>query len=357
MEVFTLIVNIVNNSSIELMKNVYAGCAEVYVSSISYTLFGLSIVIWGFLKIRGDWNRNDLFKGMFFCLVFVIIQASLSSFENYQSALRIFKLPSYWFNAGVSAFSGGSFNLDEMVNVQIHTINDNFQHMYDEGGITDPMPWILGGAYWIIGMMFLVILIVMTILSQFMANVILSLGALVLPLVIWKETKGIFFSWLKLYIGLSLWSPFAILLGGIPTSVMQNIKQGNILIANGEALVHTALISIVLMLFSIFLLTKIPSWVSTIIGNADSSSGGSGLSGLTAGSMLAVTRMLKGGGAGIASKMEGSSLGNAVLGGIGHTFGGKSGEKLAQWGGSKLGQGLKSLSDKFRGADTPHISK
>ncbi|SQC36280.1 Type IV secretory pathway, TrbL components [Helicobacter fennelliae] len=357
MEVFKLIVNIVNGSSIELMKNVYAGCADVYVSSIAYTLFGLSIVMWGFLKIRGDWSRNDLFKAMIFCLIFIIVQASLSSFENYQTALNIFKIPSYWFNAGVSAFSGGSFDLEGMVNLQMNTINTNFGYMYDEGGITDPMPWILAGLYWLIGMAFLIILIVMTVLSQFMANIILSLGALVFPLVIWQQTKSIFFSWLKLYISLSLWSPFALLLSGIPTSVMQNIQQGNILGASGEALTYTALISIVLMLFSIFLLTKIPSWVSTIIGSADSSGSGSGLAGLAAGSMLAATRAMKGGAAGITSKLEGGSLGNSILGGIGQAIGGKTGEKAAQWGGSKLGQGLKTITDKFRSSDTPHISK
>jgi len=357
MDIFTLIVNIVNTTSIELMKNVYAGCADVYVSSIAYTLFGLSIVIWGFLKIRGDWSRSDLFKGMIFCLIFIIIQAALSSFENYQTALNIFKIPSYWFNAGISAFSGGSLDLEGMVNIQMNTINNNFNYMYDEGGITDPMPWILGGIYWIIGFAFLIILIVMTVLSQFMANVILSLGALVFPLIIWRQTKSIFFSWLKLYISLSLWSPFALLLSGIPTSVMQNIQQGNILGASGEALTYTAMISIVLMLFSIFLLTKIPSWVSAIIGSVDSSGSGSGLAGLAAGSMLVATRTMKGGAAGVMSRLEGSSLGNSVLGGIGHAFGGKTGEKVAQWGGSKIGESLRTLGDKFRGSDTPHIAK
>lgn len=348
MDVFTLIINIVNSISIELMKN-------VYISSISYILFGLSIVIWGLLKIQGDWSRSDLFKGMMFCLVFIIIQASFSSFENYQSALRIFKIPSYWFNAGVSTFSGGSFDLEGMVNLQLSTINHNFSHMYKKGSGADPMPWILGGLYWIIGMIFLIILIVMTVLSQFMANVILSLGALVFPLVIWQQTKGIFFSWLKLYV--SLWSPFTILLGGIPASVMQNIKQGYILISDGEALFYTALISIVLMLLSIFLLTKIPGWVSAIIGTADNNDGGSGLVGMAAGSILIASRMMKGGSAGIMSKMRGASAGSAILGGLGHSVGDKAGEKVAQWGGRKIGQGLKALSDKFRGADTPHIPK
>lgn len=357
MDVFTLIVNIVNGASIELMKNVYAGCADVYISSISYTLFGLSIVIWGFLKIRGDWSRSDLFKGMMFCLVFIIIQASLSSFENYQSALRIFKIPSYWFNAGVSAFSGGSFNLEKMVNLQMNTIDHNFESIYSKGGLTNPMPYMLAIIYWLIGMVFLMILIIMTVLSQFMANVILSLGALVFPLVIWQQTKSIFFSWLKLYVSLSLWSPFAILLGSIPASVTDHLKKGDMLSANNEALTEVVLISVVLMLFSIFLLTKIPGWVSAIIGTADNSGGGSGLAGMAAGSMLVASRMMKGGSAGIMSKMRGASAGSAILGGLGHSVGGKAGEKVAQWGGRKIGQGLKALGDKFRGADTPHIPK
>ena len=213
-------------------------------------------------------------------LLFVFIQASLSSFENYQSVLSVFKIPSYWFNAGVSSFSGGSFNLESMVNVQFSTINYNFEVMWDKGGFTNPLPIVLSGVYWLVGFMFLIVLIVMTVLSQFMANVILSLGALALPLVIWQPTKSVFFSWLRLYISLSLWAPFALLLSGIPTNAIQNIQQGYILTAKSDTLIYAALVSIVLMLFSIFLLVKIPAWVSAIIGSGDSDGTGSGLVGL-----------------------------------------------------------------------------
>lgn len=346
-----LIVNLVNTTGNQTLVNVYQGCASVYVNSLSYTLFGVSLTIWAFLKIKGDWSRNDLFKGMMWISIFIIIQVSLSSYENYMGVLSIFKIPYQWFSVAVSAFGGGT-DLETMIGTQWKLVWDSSARIFNLGGITEPSMWILAGIYFIVGLAFMIALVVMTILSQFMANIILSLGALVFPLVCWSQTKSIFVSWLKMYIGLSLWSPFALLLNSIPSSVTKHITQGQILIANNDDLAEIAIVGLVLMIFSIYLLTKIPGWVSAIIGSAESSGGGSGLAGLTNAGLFTGGRMLTGLGQYAKNRAEGQSKGLSSIGAIGGAILGEHGNAIAQSAAKKV-----ASAGQFIAKHTPFVGK
>lgn len=302
-----LIVNLVNTTGNQTLVNVYQGCASVYVNSLSYTLFGVSLTIWAFLKIKGDWSRNDLFKGMMWISIFIIIQVSLSSYENYMGVLSIFKIPYQWFSVAVSAFGGGT-DLETMIGTQWKLVWDSSARIFNLGGITEPSMWILAGIYFIVGLAFMIALVVMTILSQF--------------------------------------------LNSIPSSVTKHITQGQILIANNDDLAEIAIVGLVLMIFSIYLLTKIPGWVSAIIGSADSSGGGSGLAGLTNAGLFTGGRMLTGLGQYAKNRAEGQSKGLSSIGAIGGAILGEHGNAIAQSAAKKV-----ASAGQFIAKHTPFVGK
>lgn len=358
-----LVVNLINSTGNQTLQNIYQGCAGLYTSSIVYTLFGISFTIWLFLKIKGDFSRADMFKAMVWLVIFILVKVILSSYENYMDSLGVFKIPYYWFSLGVSEFNGGSTDLEVMISTQWRMVKDNSDRIFDLAGWSEMSLWFIGAAYFLVGLVFMIAFVIMTVLSQFMANVILSLGALVFPLVCFSQTRSIFFSWLKLYIGLSLWSPFAVLLSSIPNSVTKYMQQGQILIANSGDLAEVALVGIVLMMFSIFLLTKIPGWVSAIIGSADSSGSGTGLAGAINNGAFIGTRMLAGMGQYAKNRADGQSIKAAATGAMGAMFGGEHGNHAAQGAGraalkaSRAAKGWVSDSaNKFRGKDTPHTT-
>lgn len=75
--VFTTAVNIVKETGNAVVANVYGAIGDLYSNNIAYTFLGLSVVIWVFMKLKGDgFSRDDLFKAMIWVVIFIVIKAS-----------------------------------------------------------------------------------------------------------------------------------------------------------------------------------------------------------------------------------------------------------------------------------------
>lgn len=324
------LVNIVNQTGNVVVANIYNGIGNLYSHNIAYTLLGLSITIWAFLRIKDNgFNKDDIHKAMIWISVFIIIKVALSSYETYKDFLCIFQLPYKWVSAGVSAY-GTAGNADAIINHFWKIAIDTGKGYAENLGWTDIGEWIILGLFLALALIVMIAICVMTILSQLMATILLSLCALVLPLICWSQTRSIFFSWLKLYIGMSLWAPLAILASGLPQSALDQITTiGGGQKYNTETM-SVLIIPSVMCIFALFLLTKIPAWVSAIIGSADSSSGGSGLAGLASAGGMAMKRMAEGGKAYQEARKGGKGIGASIGAGVGTAVGGKLGGAATQ---------------------------
>ncbi|WP_230197914.1 hypothetical protein [Helicobacter cinaedi] len=187
------------------------------------------------------------------------------------------------------------------------------------------------------------------ILSQLMATMLLSLCALVLPLICWKETRSVFFGWLKLYTGMSLWAPLCLLPSALPQSALAQLQA---LSSPTNDNAHLLIVPMVVAIFALFLLTKIPAWVSAIIGSADSSGGGSGLTGLASAGGMTMKRIAEGGKAYQEARKDGKGIGASIGTGVGTTLGGSMGGAI----GGTIGDAAKKVG-RFLAKSTPHIGK
>ncbi|TLD79953.1 hypothetical protein LS68_008930 [Helicobacter sp. MIT 05-5293] len=352
--VFTTVVNIVKETGNAVVANVYGAIGDLYSNNIAYTFLGLSVVIWVFMKLKGDgFSRDDLFKAMIWVVIFIVIKASLSSYQNYRDFISIFQLPYKWASAGVSAYGNAgnvSANIDYFWGVVNDTSNAYMEAIKQEEG---KFGFHLGDrlivvAFLIVSLVLMIAVIIMTILSQFMATIILSFCALVLPCLCFSQTKGVFFGWLKLYIGMSLWAPLSIVVMGIPQSAITRVE---LIKTENTSDIYVLLIPIVMSIFAVFLLTKIPAWISAIIGSADSSGAGSGLAGLASAGGFAANKIIAGVKGSTKADKKGESGGNTLGANV---SGGKTDAKSRSNLGENTGKGGEQLvKDGFKASATP----
>ncbi|WP_300450673.1 type IV secretion system protein [uncultured Helicobacter sp.] len=347
--IFEIIVNLLKQTGNTIVANIYNAIGDLYSNNIAYTLLGLSLVLWAFMRIKGDgFSKDDMFKAMIWISVFIVIKVALSSYQNYMDFLRIFQLPYKWVSAGVSAY-GTAGNSSALVNNMWSIVSDTASKYAEAISWKNLAAWAILGLFLAAMLILMIAIVVMTILSQLMATMLLSLCALVLPLICWKETRSVFFGWLKLYIGMSLWAPLCLLPSALPQSALAQLQA---LSSPTNDNAHLLIVPMVVAIFALFLLTKIPAWVSAIIGSADSSGGGSGLTGLASAGGMAITRILEGVKEGQKIFGQGKGIGSSIGAGLGTAVGGSMGGAI----GGTIGDAAKKVG-RFLAKSTPHIGK
>ncbi|WP_334087783.1 type IV secretion system protein [Helicobacter typhlonius] len=355
--IFEIIVNLLKQTGNAIVANIYNAIGDLYSNNIAYTLLGLSLVLWAFMRIKGDgFSKDDMFKAMIWISVFIIIKVALSSYQNYMDFLRIFQLPYKWVSAGVSAY-GTAGNSSSLVNNMWSIVSDTASKYTEAISWKNLAAWAILGLFLLAMLILMIAIVVMTILSQLMATMLLSLCALVLPLICWNQTRSVFFGWLKLYIGMSLWAPLCLLPAALPQSALAQL-QALSNPTNDNA--HLLIVPMVVAIFAIFLLTKIPAWVSAIIGSADSSGGGSGLAGLASAGGMAITRVLEGVKGGQKAFGQGNGIGGSIGAGLGTALGGNTGGAIGGTIGDLASKGVGAAAKKvgrFLAKSTPHIGK
>ncbi|EAJ8475236.1 type IV secretion system protein, partial [Campylobacter upsaliensis] len=161
--------------------------------------------------------------------------------------------------------------------------------------------------------------------SQFITMLLLSAAPILIPFILYRTTRAYFFSYLKLVISYSLYPSIALIIISIALSSANDMsaqygKEG--FIASVYDNPFTTCFPLILMtILGIYFMTKIPNWVSQIMGVQGLDGAGSG-----AGQAMQVA----------AGKALGITTGGAVIGAVGGAIkGGKSGGALGA-----IGQGL-----------------
>lgn len=318
----------------QLKHNIFEATHRLYTSGMFLSFCTLLLVIWLFTKVGSDFSKKDVWKILVWIIMFIFIEAILKDENTYDFVLKIFDLPKNIANAvmgiAMNALDSDPIKIVEKVQNSLTTININ------TGSLLNPnIPNVLlYGILWLASWALIVVMIIFIVFSSFIALVIKSLMAVVLPFLIWNKTRGVFFAWLKLYISLSLYPPFAVfcsILGGSVSKYAQEVNLNGIANMNSFA---SMILTTIFYIMSIFMILKIPGWINQIIGSSnDSDSMGAGLGIKTlAQGVGGMMKGLKNGGAGagnMGSKIGGVA-GGAVGGGvgakIGSTIGGKSQE-------------------------------
>ena len=178
----------------------------------------------GFMIAFRKFNSEEMaYKSIWTICVFSFVKLMLLEQSMYQNMIDVFNLPR---NAFLMAISDLVKRTDSTADVQtiINTLYASqsliTKTIFDKGGLTEIAPFFYGFIVWFTGSLMMLVIILNTVFSIFLSEIVLSLLPLVLPTLIWKKSEYVFFSWIKLYISISLYAPFATLFGSISVKVI-----------------------------------------------------------------------------------------------------------------------------------------
>ena len=300
-KIFNSIYTILQEGFQNLMESVYSAVSGMLMNGIMYSIVGLIVLFWLIKRLKGDFSsREETYKSIIWVATACFIFAIMSNYNAYLGFLEILRIPVLYVT-------------DTIVNVFIDNSNGNVDNLGELlGGAWDKINTILVGTndyglsqmasswwnprkifihiitmlqmfiFWLIHSILFIGLGCIFIVSSILVNIILSLAPLVIPLLIIPQTRGYFFSWFKLMLSYAMYAPFGLLVlsfssANIDKTITQNNALGQeIYQAFYEKTFDYILIPSLLALISIYLLTKIPSWINQILGTQNQEGGGLG---------------------------------------------------------------------------------
>lgn len=314
-----------------MFSNIFQSVQGVLYNGVAYTFIGIWIMFWCLNLLKNGYpTREEIFNSLKWILMLCFIFGIFYSYESYTSFLGWLMIPAQWLKSATShLFGTNTESFGVMVTNAINSLNDLMVKLWEKGlylnkdNFTPEIAIKIGVAFgmipfWIFyGTTFFVIAGVACIIlsSTFFAMIILSLAPVVIPLLFSKKTAPYFYSWLKLFISYSLYVPASYIILSICMIPMKKISElGTDIQQIYDNQFVNFLVPTLISAICIYLLIKIPNWVSQIIGVQGLEAGGTGGAldlAKTAGSVGASF------GTGfLAKKMVGGSLGQSMTSGL-----------------------------------------
>lgn len=342
------------NEPLQIMfEKIFDGISSTLHNGVAYTVIGLIVMFWLIFRLKNGYpTREDIFKAGKFIVITSFVFGVFANYQIYQTFINWFMLPALWVKAGVSELLPTNVNFGAMVSQIINLMDEMddkfFSVAYSKINSSmsfHPLSWfdinpndylftIIQLIPWYIYKFFIWLLLIgivgIVLISSFTALIILAGAPLFIPLLMIDSAKQYFWSWLKLFISYSLYAPVAFVVLSLtlsPLSEFQDLMNsinGNekieLIVANPWSYFF---VKIVIALIGIYLLTKIPTWISQVMGVQGLDGGGAGVAGMAMGTVAGITGGAIAGGIG-AKVAGGSFLSGAGRGAVNSTIGGKT---------------------------------
>lgn len=282
-DAYNAIMSVTQTVMKEVLENAYGTIRSIFNNIISILLATIA-VFWLFSHIKnGSISREEVYKALMFVIIFIIVYVLMNSGSAYQALNNVLLIPQHLVSALVS---NGNENTATQLNNAFIMPFKAYYEARDFGdreiykalgvilqglGIADSIAWYgsrLGlFLYQLVLTLFAILviaIIVVHIYSNFLSCIYLIFLPIMIPLLLISKTKGIFFAWVKSYIGITLYIPLSM----IPISIMKSIN--NLMTNNGGELWHNTtyytFISVTFIIISFALLAKIPNWLNELLG-------------------------------------------------------------------------------------------
>lgn len=328
-------------------QTIFDSMQNIFYNNLSYTIILIIILYWLIMRLKTGYpTRDEIFEAGKWLFMVLFVFGIFSSFEAYVGFCNLIMLPANWVKGAVSSLIDmEGKNLTDIVLEAFNLQNDLAKKLWIEGTEKNQGWWarltgdksfdIIFTAlgllwYWLyyIAFMFCIIACLCIVIgSQFITMLLLSVAPILIPFLIIKPLKAYFYSWLKLVISYSLYPSIALILLILVMSPISDLKSA---VNSSEAVTKmyedtffTFTPIIGFCFFVIYLMTKIPNWVSQIMGvsGLDSGGVGTGLAMAKNAGLAAAT----GGASGVMTKMAGGSFfGGAARGVLGTMPGAKT---------------------------------
>ncbi|WP_096014703.1 type IV secretion system protein [Campylobacter lanienae] len=345
------------NEPLQMMfEKIFQGISSVLHNGASYTVIGLIVMFWLIYRLKNGYpTREDIFKAGKFIVITSFIFGVFSSYEIYKIFINWFMLPALWVKAGVGDLLPTDVNFGAMISQIINLmdeIDDRFfaiaYNKISNTATFSPLsilslldinpfdylmtiiqliPWYI---YKFIIWILLIGIIGVVLISSFTALIILAGAPLFIPLLMIDSAKQYFWSWLKLFVTYSLYAPVAFIVLSLALSPLAEFQDLMNSINGNQKMELIVLnpwsyffVKIIIAIIGVYLLIKIPTWISQIMGVNGLDGGGAGLAGMAMGSIGTLAAGAITGGVGAGAR-GGQLLSGAGRGAVGSIVGGKT---------------------------------
>lgn len=290
--IFKTLQGIFENVTGDIQNGLYQSARTIFDNGFFNIAFAFAIVYIGFLIAFKKFGSEEMaYKSIWTICVFSFVKLMLLEQSMYQNMIDVFNLPRNAFLMAISDLvkrTNSTADVQTIINTLYASQSLITKTIFDKGGLTEIAPFFYGFIVWFTGSLMMLVIILNTVFSIFLSEIVLSLLPLVLPTLIWKKSEYVFFSWIKLYISISLYAPFTMLFGLISVKVITlTIAIANAIDKDFEQNVQYILVLVLAQGLVIIAIFKIPNIINQLVGSSnEGSSLTSGIGTLSAGGAM-----------------------------------------------------------------------
>ncbi|RZV14558.1 conjugal transfer protein TrbL [Aliarcobacter butzleri] len=290
--IFKTLQGIFENVTGDIQNGLYQSAKTIFDNGFFNIAFAFAIIWIGFMIAFKKYNSEEMaYKSIWTICVFSFVKLMLLEQSMYQNMIDVFNIPRNAFLMAINDLvkrTNSTADVQTIINTLYASQSLITKSIFDKGGLTEIAPFFYGFIVWFTGSLMMLVIILNTVFSIFLSEIILALLPLVLPTLIWKKTEYVFFSWIKLYVSVSLYAPFTILFCLISIKVVElTMKIANAIDKDFEQNVQYILVLVLAQSLVIIAVFKIPNIINQLVGSSnEGSSLTSGVGTLSAGGAM-----------------------------------------------------------------------
>ena len=307
-------------------------------------------------------------------IVFVIVYVLLNSKTAYEEFAKIFLIPQGIVKAALTSSFGVGSNVGEVLNysfvrpvmILFEIVPNIFNAILDDYSWWEVVAGVIVsifitsglGTFYLIYLLFnLIVVISITIInlySYFLSAIYLIFLPIMIPLLLLPQTKSIFFTWVKSFIGITMYVPLSMvgitIINQCANKIVKESAYNTINIVSNIG-IYT-LLGICSCVIAILLIYKIPTWISELLGVANQGVGMGGAIGMLKTAGMGVGAAAMGAGKALVSSMSGKSTAGKIGMGLANIATGgmaSMGVGAAKGIGGLIKNGFKTMGNHFSG--------
>ncbi|WP_321469307.1 type IV secretion system protein [Halarcobacter sp.] len=289
-KLYEIITTILQNATDSIQEGLYEGTQLIFDNGFFNIVFSLSIVWIGFMIAFRKFSSEEMaYRFIWLIIVISFVKTITLNEYIYNTLVDWLNLPRDVFLELIHNFvtsTNSNTNIKNIIENILISLSQLTTFLFEQAGWSNITAYFYGFIVSISGLFLVFVTMLNTVFSIFLSDVVLSLMPFVLPFLIWKKSEYMFFSWVKLYVSISLYAPFTLLFGLISVQTSEltiNITQA--IQTDFEQNVMYIFSLVIAQLITAIAIFKIPNIINQIIGSSnEGSSLSSGVGTISAGS-------------------------------------------------------------------------
>lgn len=274
---YEVISGIFSKATGTLTTGIYEGASGVFNNAFYETILTLSIISLGFAIAFRRIESEELAHKFIWTLAMLILSKMLIFNKVYYEYLvEIINIPRDVFIElinGLIDSVNSEAKIEKIISnleLALYSISST---LFAQGNWNNLLPYLYGAVCWITGTFLILVTLINTVFALFLSDIVIAIAPFVIPTLAWKKTEYVFFSWIKLYVSLSLYAPFTLAFGVVTVYIAEYTQL--VAISVGEDVEKNVMLIIGLVVtqcLCALAIFKIPNIINQLIGSANEGS-------------------------------------------------------------------------------------